>query len=104
MENKTEIFAPKKLNFKSAEYTQYDTGVVIILPDNFSRYYWSLDSNLKSLNAGENRLYFGLLNQTFTLNFTLQKTLHLVLFGYYQTQKSNLNMPRKATKRNSRRP
>ena len=80
-ENKIEIFAPKKLVFKSAEYTQYDTGAVIVLPDNVSRYYWTLYSNFKNLNAGENRLHFRFLSQTFTLDFTLTKN---DTFGFVQ--------------------
>ena len=71
LENEIEIFAPKKLNYKSAEYTQYGNGVVIVLPDNVSGYYWILDNNITDLNVGENRLRFEFLNQTFNLNFTL---------------------------------
>ena len=31
-ENRTEIFAPKKIFFKNADYTEFDTGIVIVLP------------------------------------------------------------------------
>ena len=81
-DNKIEIFAPKKLHFKAAEYQQNNRGVVIILPEKPKDCYWSLDGNTTDLTTTENRLHFGILNQTFTLNFTLEKskTLGFVIF------------------------
>ena len=35
--NRIEIFAPKKLIFKNAEYTKFDTGIVIALSENIAR-------------------------------------------------------------------
>ena len=80
-DNKTEIFAPKKLHFKAAEYQQNDSGVVIVLPEKVKGCYWSLDGDTSDLNTGENRLHFGFLNQTFTLDFTLEKGKS---FGFVQ--------------------
>ena len=67
------IFAPKKLCFKAAEYQRNDSGVVTVLPEKVKGCYWSLDGNTTDLTTGENRLHFGFLNQTFTLDFALEK-------------------------------
>ena len=72
-DNTLEIFAPKRLRFKPAEYQRNDSGDVIVLPEKVNGYYWSLDGNITDLNTGENRLHFGFLNQAFTLSFTLEK-------------------------------
>ena len=73
-DGKIEIFAPKKLHFKAAEYQKNDRGVVIVLPEKGKGCYWSLDGNITDLTTGENRIHFGFLNQTFTLNFALEKS------------------------------
>ena len=78
-EHEIEIFAPQDLIFKSSEYTQYDTGIVTVLPENVRGYYWSLNNNIIDLTTGENKPHFGFLNQTFTLDFTLQKN---ATFGF----------------------
>ena len=50
-----------------------DSGVLIALTKKVKGYYWSLDGDITDLNTGENRVHFGFLNQTFTLEFTLEK-------------------------------
>ena len=54
-DNTPEIFAPKKLHFKPAEYHKNDSRVIIDLPEKVKGYYyWSLDCNITDLNTGEN--------------------------------------------------
>ena len=103
-DNSLVIFAHKKLCFKPAEYQKNDSGVLIALQDKIKGYYWLLDGDIADLNTGENRLHFGFLNQTFTLSFTLEKGKTIGFVRQFSDSEIKLNMPRKTSKRKSRRP
>ena len=56
-DNKIEIFAPKKLRLKAAEYQQSDSGVVIVLPEKvetFGFVHLFSDSKIKIEHAAKN--------------------------------------------------
>ena len=44
LNNALKIFAGKKLKFKSAEYTEHDSTIVVNCPDNITAYYCSLNT------------------------------------------------------------
>ena len=71
--NRIEILADKKYRFPHAEYRKNDPEIVIVSPEKVQEYHWSLDRKIHRLNTGENRLRFEFLNETWTLDFTLEK-------------------------------
>ena len=73
--NILKIFVPKNLKIQLAEYTEYDTGIVVNLPKNVNvnRYYCSIDKQFIKINSGNKRIYLGLLNSSFTKEFIVKK-------------------------------
>lgn len=71
------IYAPKKLNFlnfkkipKSAN-TDYDSGLTITVPDYCSAYYCSKEKEIKQFLGITSRLWFGLLNKSFSKDIVI---------------------------------
>lgn len=65
--NILKMFAPKNLKFQPAEYTKYDTGIVVNLPKNVK----SINKKLIKINSGNKRIYLELLSSSFTKEFTV---------------------------------
>ena len=64
--NILKMFAPKNLKFQPAEYTKYDTGIVVNLPKNVKRCYCSINKQFIKVSSGNKCIYLGLLNNYFT--------------------------------------
>ena len=94
--NILKTFAPRTLKFRQAEYTEYDSGIVVNCPDNIIAYYCSLDTSFKKLEPGTTRIYLGLLNLSFTENFTLKNATLLDFYCSIQKTKLFLNIPRQS--------
>ena len=71
--NVLKLFAPKKLIFKSAEYTRIDTGLEVNIPKNTNAFYCSLDKDFTEVDEGKHRIYLGLSSKSLIKDFCVKK-------------------------------
>ena len=88
LNNALKIFARKKLKFKSAEYTEHDSRIVVNCPDNITAYYCSLNTEFKKLEPGKTRIYLRLLNPSFKDTLTVEKQ-GMIRFIFFDPKQQN---------------